>query len=190
MQCETAGRRKTELCPMRLSDEQIVNPCSDSHGGMTWATDAVGGVQKTVRTIFADVFSCFKPDDQLVVEHVRGQIRIVYVAASTSRDLRDVTAVELLFGFDPNEMWIASLTISSPFRSIGLGRQLVRTAERIARAMKIQVICVFPLTWARPFWKKIGYRPRRGTTRVLWKDIRADGGSSEEKGDSNDGSSR
>ena len=66
-------------------------------------------------------------------------------------------------------MWIGSLRVATQFREKSLGTQLVEAAEAIAYAARIEVIHVFPLLAARPFWIKNGYRNRDGTTRVVSK---------------------
>lgn len=79
--------------------------------------------------------------------------------------------MELSLRLDIREMWIASLHVAVPFRSMGLGRQLVQAAEAIARAVGIAVVNVLPLYTSDPFWLKLGYRPHPCTVRVLCKQV-------------------
>ena len=122
--------------------------------------------------MFGDLFARVDQVHRLVVEQERCQIRMANIAARTSPDARDVTSVELGFQSDRNEMWISSLSVPTPFRSIGLGRQLVQAAENVARQMGVRIINVFPLTSARSFWDKMGYRPHPRTARVVWKRVK------------------
>jgi GNAT superfamily N-acetyltransferase len=144
------------------------------HCAVKLATDPNGDLYKTVRTIFQKGFSCFHRDDLIVVRRDRGQIRIRYVATTISSDPGDITGVQLRLGFDANEMWIGSLTVGAPFRSLGLGKQLAQSVERLARELKLSFIHLFPLVAARSFWSKLGYRPHPRMARVLRKDVAAD----------------
>ena len=46
----------------------------------------------------------------------------------------------------------------------------MQVAESIAGAMTMRDINVFPLQSSKRFWAKMGYTPKRGVTRVLYKD--------------------
>ena len=131
-------------------------------------------IGETVPTAFGEAFSYYSQADPLVLEEGQFEIRIFYVSLRTSPDPSNVTRVTLHFRFDTNEMWIGSLSVATPFRLIGLGRQLVEAAETIARAIGIPSVKVYPFTSARSFWEKMGYCPHRCTARVLSKDVHID----------------
>ena len=131
-------------------------------------------IGETVRTAFGEAFSYYSEADPLVVEEGKFEIRISYVSLRTSPDPSNVTCVTLHFRFDANEMWIGSLSVAIPFRSNGLGRQLVEAAETIARAIEIPSVMVYPFTSARSFWEKMGYCPHCWRARVLSKIVHVD----------------
>ena len=70
-------------------------------------------------------------------------------------------------------MWIGWLTVATRLQLSGVGSQLVKVAETIARTMEVQSICVFPLGPANSFWKKMGYAPHLRAARVLCKKLSA-----------------
>lgn len=131
-------------------------------------TDSVGTV---VWSILRGTLSCFDEGDTLSVGQELDDVRVAYVSLQASAGCSDCTCMQCQIYLDAGEMWIASLRVGTPFRLQGLGRQLVTASERIAREMGIRIIKVFPFPVSEPFWRKMGYDPDPGTTRVLLKDL-------------------
>ena len=121
--------------------------------------------------IFRNVISCFSRDDPLFVEKVNQNIRIVYSSKRASVLPYDLTGMELQLSLKTREMWISSLHVAVPFRSKGFGRQLVHTAEEVARVTEFETINVLPVLSSQSFWLKMGFRSHRYTARVLSKSM-------------------
>ena len=134
-------------------------------------TYTLSDIEDVVHCVFRKVISCYSSDDTLVLEKVNQNIRIVYSSERTSVLPSDPTGMELNFFLDTEEMWISSLHVSVPFRSTGLGRQLVHAAEVFARTIGIKIINVLPIYSSQSFWLKMGYKPHRCTARVLHKSV-------------------
>ena len=132
-------------------------------------------IRQVVRTILCDAFSWFDEDDLLVVEQQVRQVRVFYACFRASRGPPDATFLECRCDSDASEMWIGNLQVSAAHRLQGLGRELVRAAERIAAAMEMREINIFPLSGAVDFWQKMGYRKKPRTTRVLCKNVVVEG---------------
>jgi len=132
-----------------------------------------------VRSVVRRSVSCFSNDDILIVKNEHRYVRIIYAPVRASVPYSDLTAIQLCLRLDTEEMWIGSLQVAVPFRSMGLGRQLVQAAEEIARATGVAIINVLPLYSSHPFWTKMGYRPHPCTSRVLCKYVLTE--SSEQK---------
>jgi GNAT superfamily N-acetyltransferase len=126
-------------------------------------------IEQIVRRVFRWVVSLQSDGDTVVVERGQRDVSITYSSASASAATWDRTGIALRLHLDVGEMWIGSLRVAVRFREKGMGTQLVAAAEAIACAARIEVIHVFPLLGAKPFWIKNGYRDRDGTTRVLSK---------------------
>jgi len=128
-------------------------------------------VQEAVRIVFGRVLSCFSEEDSLVAERQQHGIRVAYTPGSASPDPRDPTVLRFSFCCETNEMWIGSLSVAAPFRSSGLGCELVQVAEETARRMGIRTVNVFPYVSVASFWEKMGYQPHPCTARVLTKHL-------------------
>jgi GNAT superfamily N-acetyltransferase len=92
-----------------------------------------------------------------------------YVAAVTSHGQRDATKLHLMVGDDREVIWIRDLRVAEALRGRGLGRQLVRAVERVARELGVSQVMLLPLSQAADFWRKLGYRPAPDMSRVLTK---------------------
>ena len=133
--------------------------------------DTVLDMENAVKCAFRKMFSCFSSDDTIVYEKVHRNVRIVYYSKILSISPSDLTCIELNFCLDTEDMWIGLLHVAKPFRSVGLGSQLVRAAEEVAHLMGLRNINVFPLHHTESFWLKMGYRPHYRTARVLSKYV-------------------
>ncbi len=132
-------------------------------------------VEGVVRSALAGTLSCYDSEDSLILDRASGLVEIAYCSSRASAGPSDETKMELSFSFDTGEMWIGSLRVAVPFRSTGLGRELVSAAEKIARSIGITTVSVLPFDSARPFWLKVGYQPHRCTSRALSKRVDAEG---------------
>ena len=81
------------------------------------------------------------------------------------------TFVQIRVDLDCGEMWIGKLEVAGPHRSKGVGRQVVRAVEKIARTLGIRVINLFPLFGSELFWRKMGYGLHHRTARVMSKTV-------------------
>ena len=134
-------------------------------------TYTLSDIEDVVHCMLRKVVSCYSIDDSLVIEKVNQNILIVYSSKETSSQPSDLTGMELNLCLDTEEMWIGSLRVAVPFRSIGIGRHLVKTAEEVARAIEFGTINVLPIHSTQSFWLKMGYRTHRSTARVLSKSV-------------------
>lgn len=132
-----------------------------------------------VRSVLRRTVSCFGDDDTLMVERARRSVLITYSPVRASAPPDDLTSMKLRLRRDTHEMWIGSLHVAVPFRSRGLGRELVEAAEEIARATGALIVNALPLYASRPFWLKMGYRRLVCTSRVLSKHVRLEGSAPE-----------
>jgi GNAT superfamily N-acetyltransferase len=105
------------------------------------------------------------------VEWAAAAVQINYVASGASTPHGEVTSLDLRCHFDCREMWIRQLHVATPFRSRGLGTDLVLAAESIASALGMRAVHVLPLSPARAFWNKLGYVPQGHAARVLVKPV-------------------
>ncbi len=131
----------------------------------------VSDIRHTVRKILCAGFSWFNDQDQLVVERRIHQVRIFCNCRRASRGCLDRTILECRLDFNASGMWIGNLQVAAAYRRRGTGRALVQVAERIAGAMTMRDINVFPLQGSLSFWSKMGYTPRPCMARVLFKDV-------------------
>ncbi len=134
-------------------------------------TETVSEIYLTVHGILSADFCWFDQDDPLVVECGAGQVRVCYFSRRASPGSGDTTFLKCRFDFDSSQMWIGSIQVAASYRRQGLGRQLVQTAEEIARAMELGVVNVLPLASSQQFWLKMGYTRNPRTARVLWKRL-------------------
>ncbi len=128
-------------------------------------------ILNVVRTTLCDTFSWFDKDDRLVVEQHARQVYLFYSCLRASRGDQATTILECRFNLDASEVWIGRLQVSSVFRLQGLGRELVLAAERISTLMEMREINIFPLVAAVDFWRKMGYKWKPRTARVLCKRV-------------------
>ncbi len=128
-------------------------------------------VEDAVHGVFKKVVSCYSSDNNLIIKKEHQNILIVYSSKGTSSQPSDLTEIELNLCLDKEEMWIGSLHVAVPFRSIGIGRQLVHAAEEVARVIGFKIINVLPVHLTQSFWLKMGYQPHRCTARVLSKSV-------------------
>ena len=133
--------------------------------------DTAHDIENMAICIFRKEVSFFSKNDTLIYEKVHRNVKIVYYSKLLSDIQSDLTGIELYFCLDTGEIWIGALHVAVSFRSIGLGLQLVRAAEEVARSMDFRNINVFPLQSSRSFWLKMGYKPHRCTARVLHKSV-------------------
>ena len=138
-------------------------------------TDIERSIGDIARSVLRRTVSCFSDDDTLVVKEAHPNIRVVYSPARASGGPSDPTMIRLCLRRDTAEMWIGSLHVAVPFRSKGLGRQLVQAAEEFARAAGVAIVNVLPLYSSHPFWAKMGYRSHPCTSRVLSKHVPTEG---------------
>lgn len=138
-------------------------------------TVSVLGIEDIARTVLRKAFHFYHDEDTLVLEIAEQSVRIAYSASQVSESPTDLTGIRLSLWFDVQELWIGDLFVSVPFRSKGLGRQLVQAAEMIAHETGIEVVHVFPIHSSQSFWLKLGYVPHRYTARVLSKSCKRSG---------------
>lgn len=131
----------------------------------------VSDIEEVVHCVFRNVVSCFSSDDTLFIEKINKNIRIVYSSKRASVLPSDPTGMELRISLDAKEIWISSLHVAVPFRSTGIGRQLVHAAEEVARVIEFETINVLPVNANQSFWLKMGFRSHRCTARVLFKSV-------------------
>ena len=130
-----------------------------------------GRVGDAVRRVLRRTLSCFSDEDVLAVWEGRANVRIAYSPLQASGGPGERTTMRLSLRRDTDDLWISSLHVAVPFRSMGLGRQLVQAAEAIARAAGVTLVSVFPLYSSHAFWLKMGYRPMGCTSRVLSRQV-------------------
>jgi GNAT superfamily N-acetyltransferase len=128
-------------------------------------------IRQVVSTILCDTFSWFNKDDPLVVEQQVRQVRVFYACFRDSRGFPNGTILECRIDLDAGNMWIGNLQVSAAHRLQGLGRELARVAERLAVALEMREINIFPLLGSVDFWRKMGYTKKPRTTRVLCKNV-------------------
>ena len=133
--------------------------------------DTAHDIENMATCIFRKKVSFFSNNDTLIYKKVHQNIKIVYYSKLVSDLPSDLTGIELYFCLDTKDMWIGSLHIAASFRSIGIGRQLVRAAEEVAHFINFESINVFPIQSSRSFWLKLGYRPHCSTYRALSKSL-------------------
>ena len=136
--------------------------------------DTVSDMENTMKWILRKMVPYFSSDDTFVYEKVHRNVKIVYYSKLLSDIPFDLTGIELYFCLDTKDMWIGFIHVAFPLRSIGIGRQLVCTAEEVARSMDFRNIKVFPLQSSKSFWLKMGYRPHCCTNRALSKYLNND----------------
>ena len=131
----------------------------------------VSDIEEVVHCVFRNLVSCFSSDDTLFIEKINQNIRIVYSSKRASVLPSDLTGMELHLSLDAREIWISSLHVAVPFRSTGIGRQLVHAAEEVTRVIEFETINVLPVNASQSFWLKMGFRSHRCTARVLFKPV-------------------
>jgi len=131
-----------------------------------------GTIPAVAASVLCETVCCFEMGDTVLVETGRHGVRVAYTSSRDSRDASDVTRLECRVDLQTSEMWIDDLRVVDSLRSNGIGRQLVAAAERIASALALQTVNVFPLMSAERFWRKMGYASHPRTARVVTKDVR------------------
>lgn len=134
-------------------------------------TDTASDIERIVQHVYRKEIPFSHSGDTVVVEKMHQNVEIVYSSRQTSAAPSDPTVIKLRLRLEVREMWIGDLHISMPFRTSGLGRQLVAAAEEVARATGMGTVNVFPLRAAWDFWLKMGYRPHHCMARVLSKSV-------------------
>ena len=132
---------------------------------------STGRIKAVAKGSLRESVVCYREADRLDVNELLRMVCLSYVSGQASNGSGDVTGVQLTFHPDKNVMWIRNLRVASVPRFRGLGRQLVRAAERLAHKVGICSINLMPLSPARPFWEKLGYAPHPSMTRVLTKRL-------------------
>jgi len=132
-------------------------------------TDA-GTIRAVVRSVLEETVCRGDAGDAVVVEPARPGLRVAYAPKSDPHDAAEVTRLECRVDLRGREMWIDDVRVAPSLRSKGIGRRLVAAAERIARALGLRTVCVFPLASAKRFWAKMGYAPHPKMARVVTKD--------------------
>ena len=128
-------------------------------------------IRQIVRAILRDALSWFDEDDPLVVEQQIRQVRVSYAPSQASRGSPSATFLECRLDLDSSEMWIGHLQVAVARRWQGLGRELVGVAERIAAALEMREINIFPLSGSVDFWRKMRYIKKPQTPRVFCKHV-------------------
>ncbi len=133
--------------------------------------DTVSDMENTMKWVFRKMVPCFSSDDTFIYEKVHQNVKILYYSKLLSDIPSDLTGIELYFCLDTKDMWIGFIHVAFPLRSIGIGRQLVSTAEEAARSIDFVCIKVFHLQPSKSFWLKMGFQPHYCTDRVLSKSV-------------------
>jgi GNAT superfamily N-acetyltransferase len=133
-----------------------------------------GSIPVVATSILREAVCCFDKGDTVIAETGRHGVRVNYTSTRASRDARDVTRLECQVDFQSSQMWVGDLRLARSLQSNGIGRQLAAAAERIALALGLQTVNVFPLTSCGHFWKRMGYTSRPRTARVVTKDLAKD----------------
>ena len=80
--------------------------------------------------------------------------RVKWLAFDERRDVRAVLTADILWGW----IYIDELWISPEYRGEGLGRQLMRLAEKFARSQDLQGLWLWTQSWqAAGFYERLGY---------------------------------
>ena len=122
-------------------------------------------------SVLGETVRCFDEHDALLIETGRYGVRIAYTSGLVPPGDGDITHLECCIDFQDRQMWVGDLRVASSLRSKGIGRQLVKAAERIALVLGLRTVKVFPLASAERFWNKMGYRSYPKTARVVTKDL-------------------
>ena len=133
--------------------------------------DTESDIDNTVKGVFRKMVPCFSSDDTFVYKQLHRNVKIVYYSKLLSDIPSDLTGIELYLCLDTKDMWIGFIHVAFPLRSIGIGRQLLRAVEEVARSIDFVCIKVFPLQSSRSFWLKMKYQPHNCTARVLSKSV-------------------
>lgn len=83
----------------------------------------------------------------------------------------DTTHVQFRFDLKYTEMWIGMLEVVGAYQFKGIGREMVRAVESVARKLGLRRINLFPLYSSQKFWLKMGYGAHHCTARVLSKTL-------------------
>ena len=141
---------------------------------MTSSSHTVNDLNKipvVARSVFRETVCCFDESDSVSVEPALPAVRVAYASAQASHGADDVARLKCQVDFQNSQMWIDDLRVASTWRFHGIGRQLAAAAERIAWALGLQTVNVFPLMSAGCFWRKMGYTSHPRTARVVTKNL-------------------
>ena len=138
------------------------------------STTTAGEVSGVVTSILRDRVCCFDERDIITSESQLYGLCVAYTSRCGSCDDADVTRLECRVDFQNSHMWVDDLRVADSLQSKGIGRQLAEAAERIALAVGLQTVNVFPLASAGDFWRKMGYTSHLKTARVVTKDLATD----------------
>ena len=133
--------------------------------------DTTPDIENMAIKIFRKEVSFSSNNDILIYEKVHRNVKIIYYLKLVSVPPSDLSGIELNLCLDTGEIWIGALHVSASFRSNGIGRQLVRAAEEVARSIDFKNINIFPLKPSQSFWLKMGFQPHHCTVRVLSKSL-------------------
>ena len=123
-----------------------------------------------VHAVFQSGASPFVESDSLHVDSHRNHIRVTYTCHRLSPE-SEKTRIDMRCHFQTLEMWIGTLRVATEFRSRGVGTQLVEAAEAVGRRLGMKTVSILPFQSARPFGRKLGYRPHHSTAHAMSKSL-------------------
>ncbi len=132
---------------------------------------ATSSVEDVVRSALEGSGFRVHSGDVLLVEREHRSIRIDYATWCDSGSASDPSRMTLWLHPLAEVLWIGSMRIAVSLRSLGRGRRLVAAAEEVACHTGVGSINVYPLSAARAFWLRMGYRAHPWTSRVLSKAV-------------------
>ena len=129
----------------------------------------ISDIRKAIRAAFQEEFARFGPADSLLVECSQRCVRVFFASAQASRGMGESTSIDCRIHLDSRQMWIASLYVAPSLRLQGLGRELVRVAEQMARVCGVETVKILSRPSSLGFWRQLEYTPEPNTARILWK---------------------
>jgi len=150
-------------------------PTTSPRSQLKWTVklgeDTAIEMRETVREILSEEFPWFSGSDPLVVEQRIRHLRVFYVCVQASRESSGSTFIECRIRFHSTQMWIGGLQVAASYRRQGLGRQLVRALEEVARVLDVRAVKLYPLPSSQRFWQRLGYRPDAPRAWLLSKNV-------------------